>query len=110
MNLYINNYNLNNEQFDYLIKKSNLNLISYPERRNCLFFALSNNKTQELNLNNEQFDYLIKNTKLEHKDLSSLNALMYAFYYNKKENLNLTQEQFKYLINKSKLVYLFFVY
>ena len=96
------NINLNKEQFDYLIKNSNLKQLN-KYGSNPLMLALDYNKRENLFLQKEQFDYLFKNSDLKNVNNYGETALIILAKKNEKENLNFDKEQFDDLIKNSDL-------
>lgn len=89
-------FNLSNDQLDYLIKNSNL--YKYDGYNySVLMYAIIYNKSENLNLTEEQFDYLIYNTDINKKNIHKDSILEYAIKY--KEFL--TKKQLVYIIINS---------
>lgn len=88
-NKYIN---INDEQFNYLIKNSNIQEIDI-DGWNILMNDLLKNKEQKLNINEKQWEYLIENTEVNYinKQYDDTIALLIALQKNKENQLNTKQ-------------------
>lgn len=91
------------EEWDFLIKNSNLNEFNEKNTGNALILALQFNKSKKLNFEEKQWNYLIKNTNLKLLNKDNESPLLNFILNNKKENLKLTKENIDELIKNSDL-------
>lgn len=103
-------YNLNEVQWNYLLKNSNLN---HKNTVNCdiLFLIFLNYLNQNISFSKEQWDYIIKNmspfeepnpkdSKFYYHYMSVFN--LYQFLQSKQTNLNISFETWDFLLNMIK--------
>jgi hypothetical protein len=83
---------INDEQFNYLIKNSNIQEID-NDGWNILMSALLKCKEQKLNIHEKQWDYLIENSEINYnnKQYDDTIALLIALQKNKENQLNKKQ-------------------
>ena len=97
---------LQKEDWDYLLKNSNLkqqNKSGY----NAFMLAILNNqkgfKTANKWLTKDQWDYLIQHSDLKQQHKYLYNACMYALQNNQEKSLNFSENQWDYLLKNSDL-------
>lgn len=96
------NLYLNQKQFNFLIKKSNLKQLDNDDYT-PIYWAFKFNKTENLNLNEENFDCLLKNSNLLDFNVYGYSPLLFFLRYKEVENINLKTESLNYLIDNSEL-------
>lgn len=75
------NLKLNENQWEYLIKKSNLDLKN-EQGLTPLMYILAYNNYEKFNFSKDLLNYLIENSNLNSEDIYGKNALIYSFYSN----------------------------
>lgn len=96
------NFNITEEQWDYLFKNSNIKDMD-SSQKSVLIYAFRYLHSQDLNLSVEQWNFLLKNSDLKHEDDVGKSALHYALEYNFKKEINLGYDNWDYLIKNSNI-------
>jgi hypothetical protein len=94
------------ENWDYLLKNSNLKQQNKSGYNTFMLAILNNKKGFKKDnkwLTKDQWDYLIKNSDLKQQHRYLYNACMYALQYNQEKSLNFSRDQWDYLLKNSDL-------
>lgn len=102
----MNNLNVTVEQFDYLLKHSDLGSINIQDMT-ALMIAFMYNSEEGLNLNSQQWSFLLEHTNLAQQDESRWNAMMYLIRFYKDSGIGecFNNEHMNYIIENIDLLH-----
>lgn len=91
--------NFTEEQWDYLIKYSDLKAGDYNGYSPIIYVFLYD-KEQNLQLTKEQINYLIQNSDFKNQTENGYTILMLYYAFNKKHDIRFTEEQWNIIMEK----------
>lgn len=101
----MNNLNVTVEQFDYLLKHSDLGNLNIQDM-NALMIAFMYNSEEGLNLNSQQWSFLLEHTNLHQQDESGWNCMMHLIRFYKDCGIGqyFNSEHMTYIIENTDLL------